>query len=253
MIDALGAPQSLLVFGGTSDIAMATARRLAAGGRLRRVVLAGRPGERLDAAAEDLRTAGVDSVETVAFDATETDAHAETVDKAFAEGDLDVVLVAFGVLGDQEQAENDPAHALRIAQVNYAGAVSVGVAVARRLRAQGHGTLVALSSVAGERPRRSNFVYGSSKAGLDAFYTGLGDALHGTGARVLVVRPGFVRSRMTEGLEDAPLSTTPEAVAESIARGLKSGKETIWVPARLRYVMSGLRHVPRGVFRKLPL
>jgi decaprenylphospho-beta-D-erythro-pentofuranosid-2-ulose 2-reductase len=253
VIDALGAPQSLLVFGGTSDIALATARRLAAGGRLRRVVLAGRPGERLEAAAEGLRTAGVDTVETAAFDATETDGHAETVDKAFAEGDLDVVLVAFGVLGDQERAEDDPAHALRIAQVNYAGAVSVGVAVARRLKEQGHGTLVVLSSVAGERPRRSNFVYGSSKAGLDAFYTGLGDALHGTGARVLVVRPGFVRSRMTEGLKDAPMSTTPEAVAEAIARGLKSRKETIWVPAQLRYVMSGLRHVPRGVFRKLPL
>ena len=168
-------------------------------------------------------------------------------------GDFDVVLVAFGVLGDQARAEQDVAAALEIARVNYLGTVSVAVPVAHRLRAQGHGTIVALSSVAGERVRRSNFVYGSSKAGMDGFLQGLGDSLVGSGVKVLVVRPGFVRSKMTEGMDEAPLSTTPDAVADAIVTGLARGSETVWVPGALRYVMMVLRHVPRPIFRKLPL
>jgi decaprenylphospho-beta-D-erythro-pentofuranosid-2-ulose 2-reductase len=166
-------------------------------------------------------------------------------------GDVDLVLVAFGELGDQAALETDPAAAARLAQVNYVGAVSVGLAVAARMRAQGHGTLVALSSVAAERPRRSNFVYGSSKAGLDAFFRGLGDALRGSGARVLLVRPGFVHTRMTAGLPAAPFATTPEAVAEGIVGALRSGAETVWVPSVLRWVMTVLRHLPAPLFRKL--
>ena len=113
--------------------------------------------------------------------------------------------------------------------------------------------IVALSSVAGERVRRSNFVYGSTKAGMDGFYLGLGEALRGTGARVLVVRPGFVRTKMTEGRSPAPLSVDADDVARAIADGVASGAELIWVPGALRGVMSGLRHVPRALFRRLPL
>ena len=127
------------------------------------------------------------------------------------------------------------------------------LAISARLRAQGHGTIVALSSVAGERVRKSNFVYGSSKAGVDAFYQGLGDALRGRGVHVMIVRPGFVTTKMTEGLEPAPLSTTPDAVAQAIAQGLERGRDTVWVPPTLRYVMSGLRHLPRSVFRRLKI
>jgi decaprenylphospho-beta-D-erythro-pentofuranosid-2-ulose 2-reductase len=112
---------------------------------------------------------------------------------------------------------------------------------------------VALSSVAGERARKSNFVYGSSKAGMDAFFQGLADSLEGTAVKVMVVRPGFVHTKMTEGLEPAPLSTTPEAVAAAIVRGLARGTGTVWVPPALRYAMSALRHLPRPVFRKLPI
>ena len=112
------------------------------------------------------------------------------------------------------------------------------------MTAQGHGSIVAFSSVAGERARRSNFVYGSTKAGLDAFYSGLTEALRPVGVHVTVVRPGFVHTRMTEGLKPAPLSTTPEAVAAVVVDAVRTHKELVWAPAPLRFVMSALRHVP---------
>lgn len=251
MKDAFGLPQSLLVLGGTSEIALATARRLVAR-RTRTVWLAGRPSPALEQAAGQLRGLGAE-VRTVAFDALDPESHEAALGKVFTEGDIDLVLLAFGVLGDQAHDEREPLNAVKVAQTNYTGAVSAGLVSARALQAQGHGSLVVLSSVAGERARRANFIYGSSKAGLDAFAQGLGDALHGTGVHVMVVRPGFVRSRMTAGMEEAPLATTPEAVATAIELGLRRRSETVWVPGALRVVMSALRHLPRGVFRRLPV
>ncbi|MFF6773806.1 decaprenylphospho-beta-D-erythro-pentofuranosid-2-ulose 2-reductase [Streptomyces sp. NPDC012637] len=251
MKDAFGAPQSLLVLGGTSEIGLATARRLITR-RTRTVWLAGRPSPALTAAADSLRALGAD-VRTVPFDALDTESHEERLGKIFTEGDVDMVLLAFGVLGDQVRDESDPLAAVRVAQTNYTGAVSAGLVCAQALQAQGHGSLVVLSSVAGERARRANFIYGSSKAGLDAFAQGLGDAMHGTGVHVMVVRPGFVRTRMTAGREEAPLATTPEAVATAIELGLRRRSETVWVPGALRVVMSALRHVPRPLFRRLPV
>ncbi|MDL5203382.1 decaprenylphospho-beta-D-erythro-pentofuranosid-2-ulose 2-reductase [Streptomyces sp. ALI-76-A] len=251
MKDAFGIPQSLLVLGGTSEIALATARRLIAR-RTRTVWLAGRPTPALETAAADLRALGAD-VRTVAFDALDPGSHDPVLGKVFAEGDIDMVLLAFGILGDQAHDERDPVAAVRVAQTNYTGAVSAGLVAARALQAQGHGSLVVLSSVAGERARRANFIYGSSKAGLDTFVQGLGDALHGTGVHVMVVRPGFVRSKMTAGLPQAPLATTPQAVAAAVELGLRRRSETVWVPGTLRVVMSVLRHLPRAVFRRLPL
>lgn len=250
MINALGSPQSLLLLGGTSEIGLALAHKLIAD-RCRRVVLAARPSPRLDAAAEELRAAGA-QVEVLPFDASDPEAHPAFVEKAFVD-DVDLAVVAFGVLGDQSEAERDAAHAVHIAATNYVGALSVTVPVSQAMQRQGHGAIVVLSSVAGERPRKANFVYGSSKAGLDAFATGLGDALQGTGVHVMVVRPGFVRTKMTAHLEPAPLSTTPEQVADAIVLGLRRRKETIWVPGAMRFVMSALRHVPRPIFRKLPV
>lgn len=251
MKDAFGAPQSLLVLGGSSDIGRAVARRLVAR-RTRRVYLAGRASDRMEEAAAELRDAGAE-VTVLPFDAALPDSHEDVLGKVFAEGDVDCVLLAFGVLGDQERDEADPRAAARVAQVNYTGAVSAGLVCAGALRAQGHGSLVVLSSVAGERARRSNFIYGSSKAGLDAFAQGLGDSLHGSGVHVMVVRPGFVRTRMTEGMQEAPLATTADAVADAVLLGLRRRSETVWVPGVLRLVMSGLRHLPRPLFRRMPL
>ena len=249
MKDSLGGVQSLLILGGTSDIALATARAMVAG-RTRRVVLAARPSDRLDAAAEQLRALGA-QVETIPFDAGDVDGHEKSLSAVFDGGDVDVVLLAFGVLGNQASDELDPVAAAKVAQTNYVGAVSSGLVCAAALRKQGHGSLVVLSSVAGERARKGNFIYGSTKAGLDAFTQGLGDSLHGTGVHVMVVRPGFVESKMTAGMTKAPMSTTPEAVADAIVTGVRKGSEMIWVPAQLRYVMAGLRHLPRPVFRKV--
>jgi decaprenylphospho-beta-D-erythro-pentofuranosid-2-ulose 2-reductase len=251
MINSLGRPQSLLLLGGTSDIALATARRYAGNGGLR-VVLAARPTERRTAAASELAALGC-AVSEVDLDARDPSTHASTIDKAFADGDIDVAVVAFGLLGDPERAWTDAEYALELAEVNYTAPVHLGVLLAERLRTQGHGAIVALSSVAGERVRRSNFVYGSTKAGFDGFFLGLGEALRPSGVRVLVVRPGFVRSKMTEGLDAAPLSVTPEQVAEAVVEGIANKRELIWVPGAMRVVMSGLRHVPRPVFRRLPI
>jgi len=130
---------------------------------------------------------------------------------------------------------------------------SVLTPVAEQLRAQGHGTLVVLSSIAGERARRSNYVYGSSKAALDAFAQGLSDRLVDSGVRVMIVRPGFVHTKMTAGETPPPLATTPGVVADSVIEGLAAGRPIVWVPSMLRPVMSVLRHLPRPVFRRLPI
>ena len=247
----MGDVQSLLVLGGTSEIGLATARKLVEG-RTRKVVLAARDPVAAEPAADELRAAGATDVSTVAFDAVDFDSHPGFVRDVFDHaGDIDCVLVAFGVLGDQDRLARDPAAAVESVTVNYTGAVSVSLAVAERLRRQGHGTIVYLSSVAGERVRKSNLVYGSAKAGLDGFAQGLGDRLHGTGVDVMVIRPGFVRTKMTEGLDAAPLSTDAGTVADAIAAGLRRGSHTVWVPAPLRLVMSVMRHLPRALFRRL--
>ncbi|MGW6394582.1 decaprenylphospho-beta-D-erythro-pentofuranosid-2-ulose 2-reductase [Streptomyces sp. NPDC055103] len=251
MKDAFGTPQSLLVLGGTSAIGLATARRMIARG-VRTVWLAGRPSPALTAAADSLRALGTE-VRTVPFDALDTESHEERLGKIFTEGPVDVVLLAFGVLGDQAHDEADPVAAVRVAQTNYTGAVSAGLVCAGALQAQGHGSLVVLSSVAGERARRADFIYGSSKAGLDTFAQGLGDALYGTGVHVMVVRPGALRSRRPAGRAEARLATTPEAVATAIELGLRRRSETVWVPGALRLVMSAVRHTPRPLFRLLPV
>jgi decaprenylphospho-beta-D-erythro-pentofuranosid-2-ulose 2-reductase len=251
MLDALGTPQNLLLLGGTSDIALAVAQRYLERGPLR-IVLAARSSAARDQATSRLAELGA-TVEIVDFDARDTAGHRRVVEEACRSADIDVALVAFGVLGDEERAWQDHELAMELAEVNYVGAVSVGILLGERMRKQGHGVIVALSSVAGERVRRSNFVYGSTKAGMDGFYLGLGEALAQDGVRVLVVRPGFVRTKMTTGRDAVPLSVTPDEVADAIVDGIAKRRELVWVPAGLRVLMSGLRHFPRPLFRRLPL
>jgi decaprenylphospho-beta-D-erythro-pentofuranosid-2-ulose 2-reductase len=247
MKDALGDAQSVLVLGGTSEIGVATAKALVER-RTHTVVLAARDPAKAEPAVDSLRAAGAETVEAVEFDATDTGSHAVFVDEVYERfGDVDVALVAFGVLGGDETSESE------LMQVNTVGAVSVMAPIAERMKRQGHGTIVLLSSVAAERVRKSNYPYGASKAGADGFAQGLGDSLAGTGVSVMVVRPGFVKTKMTAGLDPAPLSTTADAVAADIVRGLARGSHTVWSPPALRFVMTALRHMPRAVFKRLPI
>jgi decaprenylphospho-beta-D-erythro-pentofuranosid-2-ulose 2-reductase len=249
MQNALQEPQTIVLLGGTSEIGRAIVVELLAP-VTRTLVLACR---HPDTAPPDRFAREGLTVDVVPFDAADTAGHERFVrELAARHGDLDVVIVAFGVLGSQDEFDDDPAAAAEAVHVNYTGAVSSTLAVAAQMRRQGHGHVLVLSSVAGERGRASNYVYGSSKAGLDAFAQGLNDALAGSGVKVTVVRPGFVHTKMTRGLKSAPLATTPRQVAEVAVAGMKAGKHTVWAPPALRYVFMILRHLPRPVFKRLP-
>ncbi len=253
VFDATGNPQTILLFGGTSEIGLAIcARYLRNAGA--RVILAALPDDpgREDAVAQ-MRKAGARSVELVDFDAVDTESHPKVVDEAWSGGDVDVAIVAFGLLGDAEELWQNQRKAVQIAEINYTAAVSVGVLVGEKMRAQGSGQIIAMSSAAGERVRRSNFVYGSTKAGLDGFYLGLGEALREFGVRVLVIRPGQVRTRMSAHVKEAPLTVDKEYVADLAVTASARGKDLVWAPGAFRYVMMVLRHIPRPIFRKLPI
>ncbi|MDQ6785083.1 MAG: decaprenylphospho-beta-D-erythro-pentofuranosid-2-ulose 2-reductase [Actinomycetota bacterium] len=253
MKDALGAVGSVLILGGYSEIGLAVATRLAEP-RSATVVLAGRDQAKLTDAAAVVRGAGAGRVETLHFDASDTAGHDAFVTSLHdLVGDVDVAVIAFGLLGDQDADAAGGDGAVRVLQANYVGAVSVALPLTRMLRRQGHGTLVILSSVAGERVRKANFIYGSTKAALDGFAQGLGDSLAGSGASVLIVRPGFVIGRMTEGMDPAPFATTPDAVADATVAALAAGKEQVYVPGLLRLVFAVFRHLPRPLWRRLPL
>ncbi|MEZ5381455.1 MAG: SDR family NAD(P)-dependent oxidoreductase [Microthrixaceae bacterium] len=253
MEDAHAEPRTALIFGGTSEIALAIARRLI-GGRLREVVLAVRDpdGEAAVEAQAALEREGARSVRRVAFDAAEPGTHADVVQQAVdALGDLDLVIVAHGQLGDHEALVADPVGAARLVTVNFAGAVSATLAAAARMRSQGHGRLLIISSVAAVRPRATNYLYGSTKAGLDAFGRGLSDELEGSGVSVSVLRPGFVRTRMTEGMEEQPFTADPDEVAEAAATGMLRGRRVIWAPAPLQGVFGVLSVMPGPLWRRI--
>ena len=253
VLDAVGNPQTILLLGGTSEIGLAICERYLQNAHAR-ILLAAMPDDPgRDAAVAQMKAAGARSVELIDFEATDTDSHPKMIDAAFAGGDVDVAIVAFGLLGDAEELWQNQRKAVQIAEINYTAAVSVGVLVGEKMRAQGFGQIIAMSSAAGERVRRSNFVYGSTKAGLDGFYLGLGEALKEFGVRVLVIRPGQVRTRMSAHIKEAPLTVDKEYVANLAVTASAKGKELVWAPGAFRYVMMVLRHIPRPIFRKLPI
>ncbi|MBV8930364.1 MAG: decaprenylphospho-beta-D-erythro-pentofuranosid-2-ulose 2-reductase [Mycobacteriaceae bacterium] len=253
VLDALGNPQTILLLGGTSEIGLAICERYlrTASARIVLACLPDDPGR--DDAVKQMKAAGARSVEVIDFDGVATDSHPNVIDEAFSGGDVDVAIVAFGLLGDAEELWQNQRKAVQIAQVNYTAAVSVGVLLGDKMRAQGFGQIIAMSSAAGERVRRSNFVYGSTKAGLDGFYLGLGEALRPYGVRILVIRPGQVRTRMSAHVKEAPLTVNKEDVAELAVASAAKGKELVWAPPAFRFVMMVLRHIPRPIFRKLPI
>lgn len=248
-MDDTGA-QTVLILGGRSEIGTELAMRLAPGAS---VVLAARNADRLDEQVAAIRTAGAEAVACVEFDADDLESHRPLIASVVAEhGPIDIAVVAFGVLGDQSRAEADAAHAVAVVHTDYVAQVSLLTHLAAAMREAGRGSLVVFSSIAGARVRRANYVYGSAKAGLDGFASGLADALHGSGVRLLLVRPGFVIGRMTQGMTPAPLSRTPAQVAAATARALAKGRRTVWIPWALAPVSVVFKLLPQFVWRRMP-
>ncbi|MFI5504705.1 decaprenylphospho-beta-D-erythro-pentofuranosid-2-ulose 2-reductase [Corynebacterium kutscheri] len=252
MLNAVGKAQNILLLGGTSEIGLAIVKEFLAKGPAH-VTLAARAGSpRIDAAQEEITAAGASSVEVLDFDATDFDSHPGVIDTAFALGDVDVAIVAFGTLGDQEQLWQDQKVAVESVETNFTAPVSVGVLLGEKFKLQGHGTIVALSSVAGQRVRRSNFVYGAAKAGMDGFYVNLGEALRDSGVNVLVVRPGQVRTKMSADAGQAPLTVNKEDVATAVVEATLAKKSSLFVHPLFQYVSFGFKLIPQSIFRKLP-
>lgn len=253
MINAVGDPQRILLLGGTSEIGLAIVAEYLSHAPAE-VVLACQPGDPETAdAVNRVKADGARGVRTLDFDATDTASHGAVLDAAWADGDVDLAIVAFGLLGDQEELWQDQAKAVLAADVNFTGAVSVGVLLGQKMKAQGHGQIVAMSSAAGMKVRRSNFVYGATKAGLDGFYTNLGQALEADGVGVIVVRPGQVRTRMSAGVKEAPLTVNPSDVAKLVYDGVRKRKAIVWAPPAFELVMLVLRHIPKPIFKRLPI
>lgn len=241
MNDAFGRPQSVVVLGGTSDIAQAVTERLA-GTTCRTVVLAGRDEEALAGAGRRARAAGAERTATVRFDAL-GDAAGAVVDRCFeaAGGSADLVLLAVGALGPPRGDADDPQGVADLMTVNCAWPAAALSAAVGRLRAQGHGRVVVLSSVAAVRTRRSNLAYGAAKAGLDNLACSLAETLRNEPVRVQVVRLGFVHTKMTEGRRPPPFAVTVDRAATAIIEGIERRGPVIWAPPPLRWMFAVAR------------
>jgi decaprenylphospho-beta-D-erythro-pentofuranosid-2-ulose 2-reductase len=252
MASAFEQPQTVVVLGGSSDIARAVIRKLGAA-HAHTVVLAGRNQDLLDGAAQEARTYGVSSTETVIFDASDVANARATVSQSFdkAGGRVDLVIVAVGILGKRFVMEDDAEAAGLMATVNFAWPVAALAEVRRRLVSQGSGRILVMSSVAAVRVRRVAYLYDGPKAGLDRLCSGLADSLEGTGVTLQLLRPGFVRSKMTTGDPEPPFTTGVDEVAENVMKGMASGERVIWSPPILRYVFFALRHLPAPLWRKV--
>jgi short-subunit dehydrogenase len=240
----------VVIFGGRSEIGTELAGRLAPGAT---VLLAARRADELDEQVAGVRTAGAQAVHVREFDADDLESHGPLVESIVAEhGPIGTAVLAFGILGDQALAEKEPAHAVAIVHTDFVAQVSLLTVLSNTMRSAGSGAIVAFSSVAGVRVRRANYVYGSAKAGLEGFCSGLADALHGSGVHLLLVRPGFVVGRMTEGMTPAPFSSTPAQVATAAAKALAKRRRAVWVPWILQPVFFGMKLLPQFVWQKMP-
>ena len=241
----------ILILGATSAIAHATARRYARRGA--RLVLAARHPDKLAANAADLRALGAADVAEVVFDALAFERHAEVVAEAWAAFDgLDAALLAWGTLPDQAHVQADAPAAVEAFQTNATSVVSVLTLLANRFEAQGRGTLCVISSVAGDRGRPSNYVYGAAKGAVSLFTGGLRARL-APAVAVVTVKPGFVDTPMTADVPKNPLFAAPEAVAEQIETAIGRGSDVVYAPGFWRPVMAGIRAVPERLFKRLRL
>jgi short-subunit dehydrogenase len=245
-------PKRVLVLGATSGIAEACIRLWAQRGD--HLFLVGRNAERLAAVAADAGVRGAASVGTAVVDLDDTARHAEMLAQAVNDlAGMDIALLALGVLGDQAEAELDFAAAQRIVQTNFVSAVSLLTWLGNHCAQQHRGTLAVLSSVAGERGRKSNYVYGSAKAGLTAFTDGLRNRLDRQGVRVMTIKPGPIKTAMTEGMKGSAKFADVDAVAATLVKAIDRGDDIVYVPGIWRVIMAVVRAIPERVFKGLDL
>ncbi len=242
----------VLIVGATSAIAAATARLFAADGDA--FFLVARNKERLQSVADDLRVRSGNQVETATFDLTDYATHAGLVGQAEAAlCELDIVLIAHGTLPNQKACEASFEETRRQIEINALSVISLLTHLANHFVHQGHGTIVVISSVAGDRGRQSNYVYGSAKAMVTNFLQGLRNRLHPAGVHVLTVKPGFVDTPMTSEFPKGALWASPEQIARGIYRGIEQHKNVVYVPGFWRLVMRVIREIPEPIFKRLNL
>ena len=245
-------PRKILVLGATSGIAEATCRIWAAEGA--RLFLVARNGEKLAAVAADLRTRGASFVDTAVADLDDTDKHPALLSHAVNSlTGLDVAYLAHGILGDQAKAEQDFNTAAQIIYTNYMAPVSLLTWLANFCVQRHAGTLAVISSVAGDRGRKSNYLYGSSKAGLSAFLGGLRNRVDREGVTVLAIKPGPVKTSMTSGMKGSEKFADVDKVAQSIVKAIDKRQDVLYVPFQWQPIMFVIRHIPERVFKKLNL
>ncbi len=242
----------ILIVGATSAIAEATARLYAVRGDA--LFLVARDARRVQAVAEDLRVRGAASVQTGTLDVADFAAHADTIESACAAlGGLDIVLIAHGTLPDQSRCESDTDLALREFAINGTATIALASRIARKLEAQGSGTLAVISSVAGDRGRASNYLYGSAKAAVSAYLSGLRQRLSAPDINVLTIKPGFVDTPMTAAFRKGALWAKPEQIARGIVRAIDRRRGVVYLPWFWRPIMFTIRAIPESLFRRIRL
>jgi decaprenylphospho-beta-D-erythro-pentofuranosid-2-ulose 2-reductase len=254
MKNGLGVPQNIVLFGGTSDIGCEIVRRMIQPG-VANIVLVSRD---IDSAETRWNTLLGDesqvNVHHVRFDGADAGSMVDVVKGIVDEvGDIDVVVVAHALLGSDSDFLKDPVAAASVTTVNFGATMVLLLALGERMKQQGYGRICLLSSVAGMRVRWSNAVYGSTKAGIDGFALALDGELRRHGASLLVVRPGFVSTKMTAGMKKAPLATTPEAVASATVKAIGGNGTVLWTPSAFRFIFGVFRLLPESLWRRLPL
>lgn len=248
MLNAFHSPQSVALIGATSDIGQAILKALPQDNLETCYVVARDPKRAAKSLAEILPSRT--KLTKVSFQAEKTQSHKTIVDQLFAEGDLDIAIIAVGVLGNNPDLD-EAANALEVMSVNYVASAHLMLLIAERMKLQGHGQIEIISSFAQTRPRVDNFVYGSSKAGLDFMARGLNDKLDGTGVSVCILRPGFVRTRMTRLMPEAPFTVNSDAVGKLAVKLLKSGEPVGYAPPILKWVALIFTFLPTSIFRKI--
>jgi len=245
--------KKILVIGATSAIAQATARLWATQGH--RLYLVGRDEARLQTIAGDLKIRGAATVALTTLDVNDFDRHGAVLDAATAAlGGLDIVLIAHGTLGDQSASEADFSVALQEFNTNAISVISLLTHLANRFEIQRQGTIAVISSVAGDRGRQSNYVYGTAKGAVTVFLQGMRNRLHRSGVQVLTIKPGFVDTPMTADIDKkGPLWARPEAIAQAILRGIEQRRDVIYAPWFWRWILAVIRLIPERLFKRLRL